>query len=90
MRAGRRPLEADRQLLVQPQLHGAAACLGQHLRFAEWILHRGARAKLGRGHFVTHDDALNSEIDQRTEVIWLDRGVGSHVRVPTILSINFE
>jgi hypothetical protein len=26
-------------------------------------------AKLGRGHFVTHEDALNREIDQRTEVI---------------------
>jgi hypothetical protein len=29
------PQEADRQLSVQPHLHGAAACLGQHLPFAE-------------------------------------------------------
>jgi hypothetical protein len=29
------PHAADRQLSVRPHLHGAAACLGQHLPFAE-------------------------------------------------------
>jgi hypothetical protein len=63
------PQETDRQLPVQPHLHGAAACLGQHLPLAEQIPHRGARTERPPGHFVTQEDALNSEIDQRTEVI---------------------
>lgn len=70
--------EVDHQLLVHAAQHGAAARLGQHLPLAGEILAGGARPELCRGHPITHENALNSKTDRRTEVIQPGQESESH------------